>query len=413
MVAILQVAVGLIFIFSLLSILVTTINTFVVNLLKTRTRFLKLGVNSLLTDPELQAAFLSHPLVKLARVKEMVMPGTLTSQADVAQAAAAVNQADLTRLTHIEPAMFAQVLTSLLIEKSELIVYGPLLVLADGLPDDLPKARITDLAFGVQATGEGLNELRAVIITLPAEHQPNLLAALEPIAEAIAEAREQGADGLLLPLLNGIRRVSDDAFRRSMKVLVSQARTMADVQAQLESWFDARMNQVSDLFQRQLAFYSLVAGITLVLVLNVDSLNIGVTLWQDPTRREAVSAAAEKAIADGTVTLDGVTNAQTADAAPGAVPATLDQTLNALLTLDVPIGWGFVAVEGGCFLGEGAMPPPACDSPANLWAHIPGNSPFWGGLILKKVIGLVISVIAIAQGAPFWFDLLNRLVRRS
>ncbi len=40
---------------------------------------------------------------------------------------------------------------------------------------------------------------------------------------------------------------------------------------------------------------------------------------------------------------------------------------------------------------------------------MPGNSPDWLSNILKKVVGLIVTMIAVAQGAPFWFDLLQRL----
>ncbi len=49
----------------------------------------------------------------------------------------------------------------------------------------------------------------------------------------------------------------------------------------------------------------------------------------------------------------------------------------------------------------------------NLWLLDPANNPNWLGLIVRKLLGVVVTVIAIMQGAPFWFDLLQRLVRGS
>ncbi len=73
MLAIIQVAIGLIFVFSLLSILATTINGVVSNLLKWRAEFLKRGLIELLTDAELQAQFLAHPLIKMVQA-DMITP---------------------------------------------------------------------------------------------------------------------------------------------------------------------------------------------------------------------------------------------------------------------------------------------------------------------------------------------------
>jgi len=426
MLAILQVAIGLIFIFSLLSILVTTVNSIVVNLLKTRTRYLKLGVNSLLTDPELQAAFISHPLVKLVRAP-MLMPGSLASAAQAQQAAVTMNAADLTQLSWITPKMFADVLISLLTEKSELTLYGTLLITTDALPAGRQRERILDLVFGVQSTGLGLDELRAAIAGLPLDLQPNFLTALAPIEARLESIDDYPGQTELLPLLDGVRKVNDETFRRAMKVIVGTANNLNTAQRQIESWFDARMDQLSELFKKRMTVYSIVVGIVMVAVLNVDTLHIGRTLWEEPTRRAAVTAAAEQAIADGALTLPDTAPDVTVDATAQASSAgpdlssveTFQTTLDALLSLDVPLGWAFLPVEGGCFIegnagdaGAGDLALPAgCTSALNLWAHVPGNSPEWGGLFLRKLIGCILTVIAVAQGAPFWFDLLNRLVR--
>ncbi|MEM7538716.1 MAG: hypothetical protein AAF639_41525 [Chloroflexota bacterium] len=34
----------------------------------------------------------------------------------------------------------------------------------------------------------------------------------------------------------------------------------------------------------------------------------------------------------------------------------------------------------------------------------------WEFFIFSKILGILVSTIAISLGAPFWFDLLNRLV---
>ena len=53
---IIQVAIGMIFVYSLLSILVTTLNTVITNVLRWRAKHLKAALESLITDPEVQAA---------------------------------------------------------------------------------------------------------------------------------------------------------------------------------------------------------------------------------------------------------------------------------------------------------------------------------------------------------------------
>jgi hypothetical protein len=62
--------------------------------------------------------------------------------------------------------------------------------------------------------------------------------------------------------------------------------------------------------------------------------------------------------------------------------------LQDLQTLGVPLGWK--------------------DKP---WKEV--REPFWwDGFrdILSKLIGLLLTVLAVSLGAPFWFDLLNKFV---
>ena len=58
---IVDVAIGLIFVFSLLAILVTQINTFLGNVLNWRAKTLKTGLQQLLTDKEIQAKVTCAP----------------------------------------------------------------------------------------------------------------------------------------------------------------------------------------------------------------------------------------------------------------------------------------------------------------------------------------------------------------
>ena len=58
------------------------------------------------------------------------------------------------------------------------------------------------------------------------------------------------------------------------------------------------------------------------------------------------------------------------------------------------------------------LPDPYSDQ-NNLWNLWPGNgNPGWFSLLLAKLVGLAVSAIAAAQGAPFWFDLLAKFTSR-
>lgn len=71
----LDIAIGLSFVYLLLSLIVTTVNEMIAALLQKRAKFLEEGVSQLLMDPEIQKAIYQHPLIKsLSNDKKVLRP---------------------------------------------------------------------------------------------------------------------------------------------------------------------------------------------------------------------------------------------------------------------------------------------------------------------------------------------------
>jgi hypothetical protein len=90
-------------------------------------------------------------------------------------------------------------------------------------------------------------------------------------------------------------------------------------------------------------------------------------------------------------------------------------TLNDLLNLRLPIGWNYRSVDETVLASteeSALLLDPGWDS-RNIWNFIPGNNPNWLSLVVQKVIGLLLTTVAIAQGAPFWFDIFAKLSARK
>src|SRR5664279_1184349 len=290
---IIQVAIGLILVFSLLSILVTTLNTVITNALQWRAAHLKVAIQSLITDPEVLAQFLSHPLINIVN-PQTAPPIPVTDPTQAQTVAPPVRTSGLATINSIDPKLFAQVLSSILSEKAGLELYGPLLLAADALTDVTSKQQILDLVNRVQNTGIGLPDLRAAIVALPADQQTNLLAALKPIEDRGASAQVASTDGSrLLPVIEGLRKVNDDAFRRALKVIVGSAESFDQAQTNLSSWFNQRMDQISEVYKRNVTYLTLAIGLIIALILNADSMQIGLSLWNDPTLRAAITTVAQ------------------------------------------------------------------------------------------------------------------------
>ncbi len=403
---IIQVAIGLIFVFSLLSILVTTVNTVITNFLQWRAKHLKSALENLITDPELRDQFLTHPLINILK------PGATTAPDAASPMALRIRNSAINTINYIDPKTFAQVLSSLLAEKAGIELYGPLLLAMDALPDSPAKQHLLDMFYAMQNTSAGLSDLRSAIMLLPAEQQPALISALKPIEDRSAASQLSSEDGSrLLPILDGLRKVNDDSFRRALRVIIASARSIDEAEQNLEDWFNQRMDQLSDVYKRHVVYLTLVIGLVLALAVNADTLQMARALWTDPALRESlVNAATDRANQTPAATPIPPPDA-TAEPSTDITQPISDfaNTFDQLINLNLPIGWENTSLAE-CQQAKDPLPT-MCDNQRNLWLLVPGNNPNWFGLLLRKIIGIIVTVIAIGQGAPFWFDLIRRLVQ--
>lgn len=440
--AIVEVIIGMVFVYSLLSILVTQINMVIVNVLNLRARHLKQAIKDMLSDPNIQAKFLTHPLISL--VKRPLDPNRQLS----AQGAEKIVESNTTDVAWIEPAVFADVMIDLVSAQTgvERDLYAPLLRVANTVLDNAERAQV-NVAVRMRMQGQSSDdELRAVIMNLqdPA-HQEALLQPLNEIQLLKHEFRTESPD--MIALLRGLRSVQNEDFQRALDTLLTTAQNIEEAKNRLEQWFDNSMNQVTDNYRRYMQYISLGVGLALAVLLNVDTLQVAETLWNDPALRGAVAVTARASLESGElasqlelvepqktdVVIDAEASAAEVEGADGVIAeATPDanvtgedvaeaqrrlnesveatvRTVDNLLELRLPIGWGYAPVP--LVESRGLLPLDPFADTRNLWNFWPGNNAGWLGLLVKKIIGIALTTLAVSQGAPFWFDLLNRIAR--
>jgi hypothetical protein len=418
--AIIEVIIGMIFVFSLLSILVTQINTIITNLLNTRAKHLKNGLSDMISDPVVLAKFTAHPLIKLVPSDERTMPDQQLS----AQSAQDVTQQRPYTVNWIPATLFSQALLDIVSALASRNLYKPLYDAIERSLHGADEARAREMVRRLQGSSLTIHELRAYFETLPAPARQSLILTLDRTQRAQEALTNDDANSKLIPLLEGIRHIEDPVFQKALDVLLATARSIEEAEAKIEFWFNARMEQLTETYKRNIQYLSLLIGLLLAVGLNVDSLQVATTLWNDPAIRATIAGIAQEQVQSGSLAnqiqqtqqqqdLQAQTPAD-ADAPPpspdtGALVDAAQQTIEQLLNLRLPIGWEFNTVEAGCFLG--AANDAQCRNTRNLWNLLPANNPDWLGLLWRKLLGYAITVVAVAQGAPFWFDLLNRLAR--
>jgi len=439
---IIEVVIGLVFVYSLLAILVTQINMVISNVFNLRARHLKAAVRDLITDPTTQARFMTHPLIAL--VRRPLSPDRPLS----AQGAEKVVESETSDVAWIDPSVFADVLTGLVAAQAsgDSDVYAPLLRVANTVLDPAQKAQANALVRRMQTGAAQFEDLLTFITALPdAADRQALLQALNDVEAAIQEYGTESNP--LINLYRGLRNVENEEFQRALDTILKTARNIDEARERLAQWFDKSMEQVTDTYKRRIQVISLGVGLLLAIVLNVDTLQLAQTLWDDPNLRQTVVIAADAARTSGALqsqieqttaaaqasaalsqaTLAAPDTLPQADFEPGAEatpePSTDDQqalldlgesaadtavSIETILSLRLPIGWYLAAVDPDAQAVAGLDP--LADS-RNAWNYWPGNNPGWLGLLLKKIIGIVLTTIAVSQGAPFWFDLMNRIAQ--
>jgi hypothetical protein len=201
----------------------------------------------------------------------------------------------------------------------------------------------------------------------------------------------------------------DKVFADAEILLRSILRGSKDVDEQkerLENWYNDSMTRISGWYKRKSHAYLWIFGILLCLALNADSISLSKSFWNDQMLRDAMVAAAT----------DYVKNPPKDRATPedtdikGAL-ARLDEVRQKLP--NVPLGWCHVentaATTGTCWPDLAHPTQPSYNVPlsVNDPRRVVGDLSSWW---FWKALGVVLTALAISQGAPFWFDLLQKAV---
>jgi hypothetical protein len=293
---IIQVAIGMLFVWITLAVITSQIQEWVASLLSWRASMLEDSITQMLGDPKLKDKLYNHPLIQgLHTNNGKRKPGGIPE------------------------------------DKFALILFEQV------MNADKTTAEITDTFYRLKKNVASLKQAES--------HELKDFAAT------------------LDTLLIGVEQKAGDATHA-----ITEART------RVESWFNNSMERLGGAYRRRVQIVALVAGIAVAGVLNVDSAAIASALWKDPALRQAVSAAASQLNEPGQTQTGATVEEKLADIA---------SSVDSLSVLSLPIGWSA--------------------------ENMPKDANGWGA----KVIGIILSGMAGAQGAPYWFDLMKKLLNRG
>lgn len=181
---------------------------------------------------------------------------------------------------------------------------------------------------------------------------------------------------------------------------------LGQAQRNIEQWFDSAMDRVSGWYRRKTNHVVFFIGLALAATFNIDTFAIADHFYRNQTSRDMIVRRAEELIKQQreqatagrieNITQQAAALVQTAPATPGATSAPLaagsTPVSSSLLfdeSLNLPIGWtklddymGFSAANGYKAL--------------RVWPLM--------------IAGWLVTALAATLGAPFWFDVLNKII---
>ncbi|MGD0876881.1 MAG: hypothetical protein ABSA01_01885 [Anaerolineales bacterium] len=424
---ILEVAIGLIFVWLVLSVATMSLQEWLGNILNSRAKEMEKAITQMLSSPNTTSQFYAYPLISnlYKHPKKAGQKGRLPSYIPASKFGATLFSLVVQAGTDNSPvrAMTSQInqqLASIQSPEQQKLAkadWNAILQTAKNLAaSGLGAAALDSLKLQVQVFGEKYPEAKPSLDVLV----PQLDMYYGQFVQEQHAAMESGADtGLTMRQfrlgLLGLQK-TNPRLSNSVSAVIKQAegyalntdQVVATARLNLETWFNDAMDRLSGSYKRKAQLIAFIIGVILALILNVDSISVATSLWREPTLREAIIAQAQS-YATSSASQSGVTTASPLQNIP-----VLETQLQAL---NIPFGWTFAPFNTAgrqCSLlplqasqvwgipSQGSQASPVCLRFSNL----PPDSISW----LVKILGLLMTGLAAAQGAPFWFDVLGKLV---
>ncbi len=423
---ILNVLLGLFLTWSLLSLSSMQIQEWIATRLKWRSRMLEEALGKMLTDLTLVDQFYNHPLIrslytgKNNDTKPSYIPASQFSQAMI----------DILSSTGTEASLLQQQLYKLYGETRRLpkrkqsevrTRLGLMLGMAR-------KALVTE--NGEDSSAEILDAVKTDLLVLGTDI-PRLQKPVDSLFNAVRVQKQQINDALvklsfkegiskdetMMRIRAGVTALSIThpqlkqtfyAIMNSMPQSIWQKENELElVAANIEEWFNNAMYRLTGWYKRRSLLTTLMVGIILASIVNIDSINLTTRLWREPDLRIAIISNIGSILTQDNTSILNVDQ--------------LSAIQQQFSEISLPVGWlGSPIPQTGDRLSN---LPVVCTLFPHQDNEIFGiqiskqcypliNSPQVADLTgwLLKLVGILITGVAASPGASFWFDVLKKFI---
>ncbi|MEM7770604.1 MAG: hypothetical protein AAF327_08845 [Cyanobacteria bacterium P01_A01_bin.37] len=211
------------------------------------------------------------------------------------------------------------------------------------------------------------------------------------IKQAIATLKTEPTVSEVIDLILANKQYLPQQLQRNLKSLSHKAQHKAQsltdgvnyLEDEVSAWFDRAMERSSGVYKRNAKGIAVILGFLIAVAANADTTYIVDRLSKDTVLRETITQAANQIASQPMTTAaqseDGEMQTESIDAIRDAVNDSLE-------TLPLPIGWNSVILDDQL-----------------------AQSSNWRFPILRRLIGWLITGVAISMGASFWYGILNKV----
>jgi hypothetical protein len=300
----LEIGIGIIFVFILVSIICSALREGIEAWLKTRAAYLEHGIRELLHDIEgegMAKAFYTHPLIF----------GLFSGNYEKSDSRG-------------RPGMFAK---------------------GGELPSYIPSKNFAMVLMDIAARGPKTDEVTS-----------------DPGSPIVS----------LASIRTNVLNIQNMQVQRALLTAIDSAQgDLNKAQATIEAWYNSSMDRVSGRYKRSTNWIIFWIGLFVAVALNINTIAIADYLYRNDAARAALVARAS-AVKDD----------------PNFINQDYEKIKTELKGLSLPIGW---TVE--------AKAP---------WMA-PDSEGWWKG-VFSPLLGWLFTALAATMGAPFWFDILNKVM---
>jgi hypothetical protein len=444
--SVLDVAIGLVFVYLVLGLMCTTVNEWLAQLFKTRAATLREGIRRLLHAPP-DGTYLIRPidinvaaLAKRFKKSDDKLTQTVGPFSAALQSALAQFETDLAASPDAQPpGSLASAMADQLNAAMEQTGLGKKI-------DDSKVTPETRAENGKSLKGTDLLRINRALLS---EAYPDVITSLSdafyshPLIKSLARPGEhpayvpsktfaltlidilgkgQATAGTAEQIKASLDNLPDSDVKKSLQALLRNGtNSMEQVQEKLESWFNASMDRVSGWYKNRVQVWTVVIASIVTILINADTIQIAQKLMINPALRDKIVQEAKNEHASGAdPSAPTLTEQQKADLS-GLTGWTsefrifhhLDACADASLR-------GGQLTEADCRSESEARintnPNPKFVAAWNS-NSFPGMRllsmvaiPWLWTVIPTHLVGWLLTAIAASLGAPFWFDTLNKFM---